>query len=289
MNIAQTWRDSLTIFLPKNLKLFLLITLKSIIETYKTLFRYFWWLILLNIIVEPLLWFVWDSTHAQWAWWLIHYIPVSLLLMFLFYCALFLCARPSVKKKDYAYFKDYPFHCLYIIVFFTGITYEITRFWFQLPPTLFHRLVNSIAVIAVGYYWITPLFKGAAGIISGIVLSPISAFFILFLLNSEGTVRTIGASLLRAVKMVIYNYPFCLIVYLLWCYGLPLAWLQSTIAAALYPLTTLLHVSAVKINYHEMISSSIVFLLLPIPIHIWINFYIKKLHEQFSLYFKQSV
>src|SRR3989304_215348 len=65
-----SWKDGLTLLLPRNLKLFALVTLKSIIECYKIYFKYFWWV--------PVIALAHAFAYAQW----LHYMePFSGLLI----------------------------------------------------------------------------------------------------------------------------------------------------------------------------------------------------------------
>ena len=50
MTLVQSWIDSLTLLKPKNAQLFIMVTLKSIIETYKVMFWYWGWVIILMVL-----------------------------------------------------------------------------------------------------------------------------------------------------------------------------------------------------------------------------------------------
>jgi len=50
MQLLQSWKESLAIFAPKNFKLFFLVTLKAILETFVALFRYCWAPLLLFLV-----------------------------------------------------------------------------------------------------------------------------------------------------------------------------------------------------------------------------------------------
>src|SRR5665647_1703030 len=66
MNILQSWSHSLTIFKPSSLKLFLLVTLKSIIETYKLLFTTFWWAVCMFVIADVVSFVNFNPQTATW-------------------------------------------------------------------------------------------------------------------------------------------------------------------------------------------------------------------------------
>ncbi len=118
MQLLQSWQDSLKLFYPKNLKLFALVTLKSIIDVYKLLLRYWWWLLipiaigawyLLQIRIDMLA-IVYESlkTGKMAPAMVFGLLTLSqcgrqLLGQLLLFIAC-LATRPSVAKKDIRYF-----------------------------------------------------------------------------------------------------------------------------------------------------------------------------------------
>src|SRR6266404_7718448 len=97
MTLVQSWVDSLQLLKPKNLQLFVMVTIKSILEAYKLYFKYFWWLLL----AMPLFLFITPSNSIQ-------YIMLLVFNCFL-YGILFLgtcfITRPSILQKDCSYFR----------------------------------------------------------------------------------------------------------------------------------------------------------------------------------------
>lgn len=51
--VYSSWRESLSLFKPKNFKLFALITLKTIGQVFRLLLTYFWWFpaLILGLII----------------------------------------------------------------------------------------------------------------------------------------------------------------------------------------------------------------------------------------------
>jgi len=178
MNILQSWQSSLALFKPQSLKLFLLVTLKSIIETYKLLFTTF--LPLCGILVAL-------SFLNGW----------GLLLTILLLC---LIIRPSVLKKDYNYLKRYVFHFIYYVIVLLFIMmvedmFKISVAWFV---TCFeYHLALSLLMLIIFFVFLT---------------APLYIFNIFFYLDSDGRFNSLFKSIVRAIKMVIYSMPFVAIV-----------------------------------------------------------------------------
>ncbi len=174
MAFLQTWLDSLKFFIPKNFKLFFLVTLKSIIETYKILLFKFWPVLVFLFLIRFILqgFFINPLIGIVFAF-LFH-------AFFLFLC--FLIIRPSVKLKNYYYIKDYWFYFIFFFVIFfvhqqLFINFYTIGFWLMLIPFF---------------------------------ISPPCIFLTLFYLDGSAlSLKPFWQSL----KMVWYNLPFCLVSY----------------------------------------------------------------------------
>ncbi|MBT3455563.1 hypothetical protein HN446_00710 [bacterium] len=96
------WARSCAILLPKNLKLFLLVTLKSVVRVYIVIFSRFWWLFL-----------------AFCAFSFFYFSHRNMFLNTLFSCItflIFITTRPSVDKKTFSYYKKYLWHLLVFVL-----------------------------------------------------------------------------------------------------------------------------------------------------------------------------
>src|SRR5260221_7807584 len=112
MTLVQSWIDSLTLLKPKNAHLFIMVTIKSIIEAYKLLFKYFWWAYVLFVgscIVQFFIPLVteWPITRDVNATLFDHIYAGSLfivpgLLSFIVFFATCFATRPSVMNKNCA-------------------------------------------------------------------------------------------------------------------------------------------------------------------------------------------
>jgi hypothetical protein len=94
------------------------------------------------------------------------------------------------------------------------------------------------------------------------------------MLDSTGSISDVWHSVVRAFKMMIYNYPFCIIMFIIFILCSVLG--QMTVAYYFGVSSFLL-------------SSLVANLILPIPLCILTNFYIKRLHDQFGLYYPETV
>lgn len=237
MTLVQSWVDSLTLFKPKNLQLFVMVTIKSIIEAYKIYIRYFWWAIVLLAMCVIGSWFVSMHNYA--------FLNVQYKNLFFFtscglFELLFLAAcfstRPSILQKDCAYFR---FNLQRIILF-----------WVFMP------FLSWSSATYYGYI-----------------------FTVLFFADSDGGPKSFLLSLWNSIKMIVFNLPLIVIlggmIYGLgWVGGRGLEQLVVGYGLPIYPQFFLL------LNVFGA-------LLLPFGVCIYTNIYIKKVHDQFDLYFNK--
>jgi hypothetical protein len=230
MTLVQSWIDSLTLLKPKNAQLFIMVTLKSIIEAYKLMFKYWWWAIVLMVgcDIAPLFFPALAPAFIEGSW-RGEMVDASRWLYQLLFFATCVATRPSVMKKDCAYFRSQMYAFLYIIIFLA------------LMPKLF---------------WPT-------------ALSPLYIFLVLFFLDSPKAPKNFFLSMWYALKMIIFNYPLLAIMGIV--FYVPV-WLYYSSPIWLAPLA----------------KNVLAALLLPIGVCTYANIYIKKLHDQFDLYFPQA-
>jgi hypothetical protein len=245
MTLVQSWIDSLQLLEPKNLQPFAMVMLKSIIEAYKLMFKYFWWLIALQLIcfIPPFL-----SIGSFF---------MAIGLQQLLFCIVCVIARPSGVKKDFAYFKSQ----LYSFVYF-------------IPLLLVSSSIESSFASIGGKF---------------LPFSAWTVFLILFFLDSEKNLKSFFLSVWYALKMIVFNFPLMLCVHVV-------IWLST---AVIFSIVNLIMIGTVAFGmsigspigslfYVGLVYSIIMILLLPISICIYANIYIKKLHDQFDLYFKPA-
>ena len=238
MTLIQSWVDSLTLFKPKNFQLFVMVTIKSIMQAYKIFLYYFWWAMLLIAMCAVGSFFF--SSH-DYVFLNVQYKHVFFLTSCWLFELLFLAAcfstRPSILQKDSHYF---------ILQF-----KKIILFWIFMP-----------------------LFSWSSATYYGYI------FTVLFFADSEGGPKNFLLSLWNALKMVVFNLPLIMVLGGIiygsgWIGGQYLAQLLAERGIPVYPKFFL---------FFNVIGA----LLLPIGVCIYTNIYIKRLHDQFDLYFSKS-
>ena len=248
MQLFQSWKESLLIFKPQNFKLFLLVTLKAIADTYRVWLKYWGWLFIVNIV------FVGISQiggQAQpYVQVIADYIESTILFM------LFLIVRPSLRPKNYAYFMSYKSSMYFIYV---GAVAVATIFVWLATWTLFNHLLLLFIPkwIALNTWFVYGMF-----------LAYLFSFYTLFLLDGDCTTQNALASFIRSGKMIGYNLPFIMPSFIFFI--------------------ILLLIIRPFINLGPVVYQNALIFLAPIPLCFLTNFYIKRLHDQFDLYFPNA-
>lgn len=259
--LFRSWKESLLIFLPKNAKLFFLVVLKTIIRSYKILFRDCWWLVALSIISEV----IYDFYFGVASYFVLF--PLFFWLITIF--CMYLIIRPSVHKKNVGYYLQHKSHFLYYLS----------------ASFIMHAVAH--ALVLIGSYIVT---KQALPPLISLILflpfltipflsiytTPLVSFFLFFILDKKSGIRNFCISLVQAFKMLFYNYPFCFI-------------LLSLFFGVYAAMNVVMHHFFGNTGIVITLYSYMVYLLLPIPISIWSIFYTKRLHDQFGLYYPESI
>lgn len=213
--LLRSWLDSLAIFLPKNIVLFLLVTFKLLYSFYKRILLSWLFLVLLFSVIlavikpscVPLLWAT-PLTVVRSPWFLV------LVWAFFLYATL----RPSISLKNVAYYVSYWRHFIWFIlgwVLFISIEFGITKSLIVYTP---YRLYFSYI---------------------GSLFAPFFAFYTLFLLDTAGGLLSPLYSGLRSATMVAYNLPFCLLSWAFFKYT----------GMGLYELINMMPISVAVENY----------------------------------------
>lgn len=268
MRLLRSWRDSLLLLAPQNFKLFALVTLKSTFDTYKVLARAVWyfWMLPIIILFQQLYWGK-EAFTAQFK------APLSM-PMYLFIGVLYigfavwmtvaycLSTRPSIGQKNRVYFER---HGRFILILaLVAILLWQFNFWRnRFFPFYYYELTSALALIPALTAFVLPDFV------------PLLTFFILFFLDSDGSVKQLWNAVVRAVKMTVYNLPLLLV--LMMVITLPMLMLAKYATSYQWS------------GYAWNIGAPLfyMFLLKPLLVNIWTNIYIKKVHEMPELYFNQ--
>lgn len=261
MHILQVWKDSLSLFLPQNLKLFSLVTLKSIISTYKIWLTYFGWALILFLGTD----FYFPALHVPGFIFVSPFglaISASALLRlfgwFFLVFTLYLSVRPSLKPKNFTYFTAYAKHFIYFLLVALLITW-----------------INLLIVFLI--------YSGSPTHAYGIGISSLLVFFSMFLLDTDGRFVSAEYSVFRGFKMFVYNYPFSAIAGIFF-----MAFMHLGAKLFLYCAVLGIRFFAPQVDpiFTAEFAERLFYLLaLPIPVCFIANYYIKKVHDQYILYF----
>jgi hypothetical protein len=221
--LMRSWKESLLIYIPKNFRLFLLVTIKSAMQTYGYLIYHFWWLFLLLVLVDVGCYY--PECLLPGSLWVLF----NTLIRGIFVLVIFMLSRPSVPLKN--------------------IDYIIEQFM---------RFGLGFLLLYISFYM---FFPWVHMLMTSLILMPIFICALLFYLDSAGSLEDISMSLWRGVKMYLFNLPFFLIaatiVYIVW-HNLPV---------------------------HSIYWKYIFFLFVPFVVSYFKNMYVKRLHDQFNLYY----
>jgi len=185
MTLLQSWADSLILLKPKSFQLFVMVTIKSILESYKLYIKYFWWLLL----AMPLFLFIGpdfaialknnDSYSIAKYCTLLGIVASLYGLLFLAAC---FATRPSILQKDCAYFRN---QFKKIILYW--LAWGALRMLLMKYALSFGRVFFPVGNVSLG--------------------SSELIFFVLFFADSDGGLKNIVVSAWNTLKMVVYNLP----------------------------------------------------------------------------------
>lgn len=264
MRVMRSWRDSLALLAPGSLKPLALVTLKSIVDALKTLLNV-WYLVIgtfgvLLLIGLGSIYFLVNvyglATHLV--------LVLNRLFFFLVWLwvvsMIILAARASVKQKNSVYFIGY------------------TRYWLMLYTIEVIMLVG-IYYIGISEWLFLLMISGITFLNTPIV--PLGVLFMLFFFDSEGSIKSLWMSLVRAVKMVIFNLPvlfiLCSILYVL-------LQIQDRV---FFIFIEQMRSDSMVTKIVLLLQSCFLLLLQLAAICIWNTIYIKRLHDQPDVYFNQ--
>ena len=165
MKLLKSWQDSLLLFKPKSFNLFLLVTIKSIRETYSLLVKKWWWLIMITFLFDALFFSVQTVTLCNSYGRLFLWAPLIFVI--------FLLVRPSVARKTYTYCMQYLWQLLFffIVILFLYVWFFMMR-WLTGYGYIIAQVMNyiSYALFLSPFYYAEIL----------LYLSPFVIFFLLF-------------------------------------------------------------------------------------------------------------
>lgn len=291
--LKTSWLESITIFAPSNLKLFLLATVNAMKHMYNALLSAWLFMILNLLLIYGISIILVHSTpvildlHSlhrtllNFKSYIIHIIVertiLHTLVAYLFAFCFLKAARPSIEKKDVKYWNFEKF--FYGLVITLGIFFLITYLYFQCFTGSAHCLVYKL----IFYKWFLKIaqlnFFGWFRYfdIFAYFISPLIILIILFLLDSQSRFLERLKAIYRAIIMFFINYPFFFVTYTLFCFSIML----------IVELANWMMLNNIAITYLGWLF--FIFIALPFYLCFITNFYIKRLHEQFSYYYKADI
>jgi len=268
MTIFPAWKDSLRLLKPSSLKLFGLVTLKGIIQTYSSFFKYVLPVLVLLAGIYLGVFVIFPEYKGVLN--IIFYL-IWVTGSFLIYAA----ARPSVLPKSYSYFRAFGCALLFFFIFDLCANYL---------ANLLNEKIGQVGSILT-------LFS------EPLVVSPLYGFFILFFLDSYTSVKNLFISFKRASVMAWYNYPICLLIFVLFLAIFNgISDLFVFMVAKLLGYQATLQLSSLGfsdavlmedseiLNYLYIARFYFDLLLLPLFASVITAFYVKRVHEDFKRY-----
>lgn len=254
-SLRASWLESFDLLRHESMKMLLLVSLKTLITVYRSLL--YAWFLPITLLIGLVL-------------------TIPRLLAAFYITLIIRAARPSMVYKDIRYWQQMSVADWILFFFVVSIT-ALARLIVDPLSSLqteqvmyyLYQLVLKILFLAE-HIWL-PSSEQLWIIIP--FLSPFLITWMLFLLDAKNSLWAPLESFGRSLIMNLYNYPFFLIVY---------AVFRALIEAGFFIITYL----APSLPYLFPIG---VLILFGIAIPYWIclitNFYIKRLHEQFSIYY----
>jgi hypothetical protein len=251
MQLFHGWKDSFKIFAPRNLGLFLLVSLNAARQAYKVWFKVSWPLFVLFVAQQ---FFVMWIAPAHWGLEFIEKMVQLILLV-----TLILSLRPSVKRKSLAYFYDYRWH-VGLLVLIGGADFIIARECMHVPIVL-GNLLHPLVLIFL-------------------------ATLLLFYYDTPGRIRDFFLSCWRTCMLLLYGLPFYVVMLAVMslCY-----WLIVLVVGHLYiPLACLFHVDPLNGWYgfvYFLCVFFIIFVFSMLPLACVATFYTKRIHDYSERFF----
>lgn len=234
MNIWQSWKDSLALLRPENLKPFAMVTAKTVMDIYKAINRPLTsrgnWILFAIVGVLVLVTNTLKMLHL-YAFEAFLLNTFRYALVFLFVLAL----RPSVDLKTWEYYQA-----------------NVHTFWYLLVGLVLFGIGGLFAIPFVYIF---------------------SVFFLLAAFDTHGTAQELLAAARNSFLMMLYNFPVVGCAYLV----------LGTVNLLLYFFMKFV------LSYFGGLTLAVFLCIVFVPIEVALlaNLYIKFLHAQPGLYFKQ--
>jgi hypothetical protein len=202
-----------------------------------------------------------------------------LVILMAVFCV-YLVVRASIAPKGFAYYRGHLryFPGFLILSFlFLSLMWLIYIGCYYLASLFVFYFTGTIIIFSIPFLFLMPSY------IFPFYLSPIIFFTILFYLDSNGSIVQVFKSLVHGFKMAIYNYPFCILNFIILLLG--------TLIGNLIIFFIDLYLIQFLGFYMGYITTlfKLIPWCLPIPLCFFTNFYTKRIHDQFDLYYPSVI
>jgi hypothetical protein len=260
-NLFYSWKENLTLLLPRNLKPFALVTLKSIIEGGKVYLKYFWWIPVIMLgrtLASDYLFNDQTDAYHGLQYYVVFFIRYYVLTLFITHCstiAIWLTIRPSIDRKNCAHFRS-----MIVKYFLTLSAFTLLYIFVWINLLRFHRNFALPAPFAI-------------------FIDIFSIWYLLavfFITDTPSTFRNFFKNSWHALVMLLYNLP---IISIAWCFHIGIAIIFSYLNITSFDLDLPFYAVSTCNSLNKVAQQIIWTCTLA-------NIYIKRVYEQCDLYFK---
>ncbi len=284
--LVSSWQESIALLRPRALGLLLFISLRSLVRVYQGLLAAWFLPIIYGLGIVGLIYlerlFLYHSVPknitelSQAVMVIMRYgsALVYLLLSVLYIALLARAARPSIDYKSVQYWSKReltPWILFGTLVLLIILPHLLSL---TLVPVWIIYIISFITgkVLLLDVHTWMPSSEGLRIVIT--VLSPFVILFSLFMYDAQQTFWQYFLSFWRSIGMLLYNYPAFLGIYELMRLGLAAIYFLSRPIASSHP-------------WVHVIGWIVLFwVIIPYYVCVLTNIYTKRLHEQFSLYYR---
>ncbi len=192
-------------------------------------------------------------------------LELKYLLVACYLTLLIKAARPSIDLKRVSYWQQ-PLVADWII--FGGILTFL--FLPQLIKGTWLSTIMQKLFFIVGPSWL-PGIEAIGSVV--LCMSPLLIVWGLFMLDAKLTTWSYIKAFKRAITMIIFNYPFFLVTYAILLLALSVGYLMGSFLVEYLP-------QLIIVGWLLLLGG-----IVPYTVCFITNFYVKRLHEQFSLYY----
>ncbi len=174
MKLFQSWKESLSLLRPENLTPFLLVSVKTVRDVYRSintpLTSQGYWLLGTGVFGLIAITNVVKLFNLFW-------LDEIMLNSMRYFCVFMftLALRPSIEQKSWSYFHSY-----------------MQRYWYTMIFMIFFGIFY-VFVIPLAFIW--------------------TVFFLLSAFDTSGTVNGLKVAMRTSFTMLLYNAPICIVLY----------------------------------------------------------------------------